>query len=142
VHKDFEANVLYATRHYASADKVRNEFSAADINWIAGAPPMAGVGGHAADAEHPLELRVKVRHGAESHAAHVTLLDGGRRAHVQLAERDKGLAPGALSRIGLATNQLAVTATRVRTAIAAGQFAAFYDGDVCLGSGAISEGGI
>ena len=58
----------------------------------------------------------KVRHGAESHAAVVTLTEGGKKAHVQLKERDKGLAPG--------------------------QFAAFYDGEVCLGSGVITEGAI
>ena len=44
------------------------------------------------------------------HAARVTF--AGERAHVQLHSRDKGLAPG--------------------------QFAAWYDGDVCLGSGVIS----
>ena len=55
----------------------------------------------------PLELEVKMRHGAQRHRATVTLLNGGEGASVQLAARDKGLAPG--------------------------QFAAFYDGDVCLG---------
>ena len=57
-----------------------------------------------------------MRHGAASHEASVSLLDGGARAHVSLAGRDKGLAPG--------------------------QFAAFYDGPVCLGSGVISEEGL
>ena len=37
-------------------------------------------------------------------------------AEVQLGARDKGLAPG--------------------------QFAAFYDGEVCLGSGVITDGAI
>ena len=108
VHKDFDENVLYATRHYSGEDKARNEFSAAAINWVAGAPPAGG------DVE--VDLRVKVRHGEHTHAAHVTLSDGGSHAKVRLAERDKGLAPG--------------------------QFAAFYDGEVCLGSGAITEGAI
>ena len=107
VRKDFEANVLYATRHYSGEDKARNEFRAAGMNWIAGAPPGDG---------EELEMRVKVRHGAASHAARVSLLDGGSGVHVHLAERDKGLAPG--------------------------QFAAFYRGDVCLGSGVITEGAI
>jgi len=43
-------------------------------------------------------------------------MEGGRRAHVELEQRDKGLAPG--------------------------QFAAFYEGPVCLGSGVISEEGL
>lgn len=108
VQKDFEANVLYATRSYSSADKARNEFRTDAINWVAGAPPSRG--------GEPLELQVKVRHGAQIHDAQVALHDGGRRADVHLAERDKGLAPG--------------------------QFAAFYEGEVCLGSGVITEGAV
>ena len=118
VRKDTDENVLYATRHYAAEDKARDSFSAAAINWVAGEPPVlaatssrgAGGGGSTFD------LTVKVRHGTDSHAARVTLLEGGQSAHVQLARRDKGLAPG--------------------------QFAAFYDGEVCLGSGVITEGAV
>jgi len=109
VSKDFETNVLFATRNYASEDRERNEFHAEEINWVAGhAPPM--------NAEERLELTVKVRHGAQTHAAQVTLSADGESAHVQLVERDKGLAPG--------------------------QFAAFYQEDVCLGSGVITSGAI
>uniref|UniRef100_A0A7S4BKU4 tRNA-5-taurinomethyluridine 2-sulfurtransferase n=1 Tax=Chrysotila carterae TaxID=13221 RepID=A0A7S4BKU4_CHRCT len=66
----------------------------------------------AADGEQ-IPLQVKVRHGAQMHDALVTVHEGGARVGVQLSSRDKGLAPG--------------------------QFAAFYDGDVCLGSGVITE---
>jgi len=110
VRKEMDSNVLFVSREYASADKPRNAFHADAINWIGGAPPPAGAAGE------PTPLRVKVRHGAASHEASVSLLDGGARAHVSLAGRDKGLAPG--------------------------QFAAFYDGPVCLGSGVISEEGL
>ena len=54
----------------------------------------------------PLALQVKVRHGPQLQDALVTLGDGSRSAEVRLGARDKGLAPG--------------------------QFAAFYDGEVCL----------
>ena len=96
VDKDFDGNILYATRHYSGEDKARNEFSAGNINWIAGEPPGSG-GSGAKHSKVPLKLehlRIKVRHGAESHAAVVTLTEGGKKAHVQLKERDKGLAPG------------------------------------------------
>jgi tRNA-specific 2-thiouridylase len=109
VSKDTTANQLLVSRAYLSTEKARNNFYTDRINWIAGAPPDGAAGAR-------LALRVKVRHGAAWHAAAVTLMEGGRRAHVQLEERDKGLAPG--------------------------QFAAFYDGAVCLGSGVISEEGL
>ena len=66
-------------------------------------------------AARTLSVQVKTRHGEQSHSAEVTL-DAEGRAHVQLHGRDKGLAPG--------------------------QFAAWYEGEVCLGSGVISEEGL
>jgi len=102
--KDVRANVLYATRDYAG-DNRRDRFRAEAISWVAGRPPTPSA--------TPMRLRVKVRHGAHSHAAEVEVSAGGAEADVRLASRDKGLAEG--------------------------QFAAFYDGDVCLGSGVISD---
>ncbi len=57
-------------------------------------------------------LHVKVRHGAHRHACTVSF-DTSGNVGVVLAERDQG--------------------------IAAGQFAVFYDDNVCLGGGTISE---
>ena len=110
VGKDFDANVLYATREYHAEDKARDEFTADGLNWVAGHPPAE------VRARGEMALRVKVRHGAESHEAAVTFDAQGDRAHVQLSDRATSLAPG--------------------------QFAAFYDGDVCLGSGTIVQGAI
>lgn len=55
--------------------------------------------------------RVKIRHGEHSYACAVTFSDDKLAADVLLEERDQG--------------------------IAAGQFAVFYDGDVCVGSAII-----
>lgn len=55
-------------------------------------------------------LQVKLRHGAQAHDCTIEL-KSNQRVAVRLAERDQGIAPG--------------------------QFAAFYDGDYCLGSGVI-----
>jgi tRNA-specific 2-thiouridylase len=55
-------------------------------------------------------LELKMRHGAHLHSAEVTIT-GAKTADILLAERDQGIAPG--------------------------QFAVFYDGDICLGSGVI-----
>ncbi len=56
-------------------------------------------------------LQVKLRHGAHKHACAVEFTHDG--ATLALEERDQGIAPG--------------------------QFAVFYDGDVCLGSGVIKS---
>jgi tRNA-specific 2-thiouridylase len=56
------------------------------------------------------ELAVRVRHGRALHPATFDL--EGERARVSLAEGDRGIAPG--------------------------QFAVFYDGEICLGAGTIA----
>ncbi len=59
-----------------------------------------------------LTCKIKIRHGAAMHDGTLTLINADRTAgYVQLQENDQGIAPG--------------------------QFAVFYDGDVCLGSGVI-----
>lgn len=59
------------------------------------------------------QLLVKVRHGVGSHTAYIKKSGDGRFI-VSLADRDQGIAPG--------------------------QFAAVYDGTVCLGGGVIDDG--
>ena len=113
--KEIGSNVLYASRDYTSADKPRDTFSVGGLNWVSGAPPETLL-----RSGDEMELQVKVRHGAAIHDAAVALATttpgGGGGARVRLADRDKGLAPG--------------------------QFAAFYDGEVCLGSGVITDEGL
>jgi len=58
------------------------------------------------------DLNVKIRHGEKTYNCHLEFLNK-KLAQVALKQNDQG--------------------------IAAGQFAAFYDGDICLGSGVICE---
>lgn len=58
------------------------------------------------------QLQVKIRHGAHRYNCTIAMLDDNRM-RIQLVGRDQGIAPG--------------------------QFAVFYDGDVCLGSGVIER---
>lgn len=63
--------------------------------------------------EQPINLPhcdVKLRHGAEKNRCTV-VLDENNKAIIKLSDRDQGIAPG--------------------------QFAVFYDGDLCLGAGVI-----
>lgn len=109
VHKDPGTNRVYVSRRYMDADKPRDAFDVGNLRWIAGSEPVL---------RGPVDgarLEIKVRHGAETHLGRLTIDADGRgdraRGRVELVTRDKGLAPG--------------------------QFAAFYDGQYCLGSGVI-----
>ncbi len=63
--------------------------------------------------EQPIEtnLSVKLRHGPHKHEAHIIFQDD--KAQIMLKEHDQGIAPG--------------------------QFAALYEGNICLGSGIIQK---
>eukprot|EP00249_Psilotum_nudum_P013494 c24361_g1_i2 orf=256-1287(-) len=116
VQKDLEKNVVFISRNYFSRDKRRREFRVCSLKWIGGIPPS-----------NLIELRCKVRHGPQFYKCTLDFTDPGMKplsgkslcceafssAIVRISEDDQG--------------------------IAAGQYAAFYEGDVCLGSGIISE---
>lgn len=97
VAKDTQNNSVYISRAYYDTDKQRDIFFVEQCNWIT-LPTQ------------PL-LHVKMRHGPNTHACFVTMLDNNC-VRVKLAVHDQG--------------------------IASGQFAVFYDDDTCLGSGIIS----
>jgi len=97
--KDTARNIVYISRTYYAADKMRDQFLVSQCSWLA-TPP--------ADGER---LKLKMRHGPHYHDALVTHRGDGT-LHIQLAMHDQG--------------------------IAAGQFAVFYRGDVCVGSGVIA----
>eukprot|EP00850_Spirogloea_muscicola_P015895 SM000125S26100 [mRNA] locus=s125:291752:295371:+ [translate_table: standard] len=115
-----DGNVVFVSRDYYSEDKARRVFTAGLFSWISGSPPPANA-----------HLLCKVRHGPRRYSCNLQFLDnadsdassagvqehtsGSEKAVVTLAEDDQGLAPG--------------------------QFAAFYDGEICLGSGVILETG-
>lgn len=111
VDKDRENNVVFVSKKYYSAEKKRRAFEVHTLNWFGG-QQMEDLSG----------LRCKVRHGPRFYECSLYFHESPvlkekatscTSALVQLSEDDQGLA--------------------------AGQYAAFYKGDVCLGSGVISE---
>lgn len=118
--KEAETNTLYITNALQQVENPRKVFVVDRMNWIR--DPFRS--GHT-DSGAGIDLDIRLRHGPAIARGTVTLeadtllpLSEGtssRRAKVCLAERDKGIAPG--------------------------QFAAFYQGGVCLGAGVISEVG-
>ena len=99
VAKDPEQNIVYISRSYYAADKQRDNCVVGGINWI-NEPSLPTD-----------ELRVKIRHGAQSYGCQVRPEDGC--VHLMLDEHDQGLAVG--------------------------QFAVFYRGAECLGGGTIEH---
>ena len=98
VSKDVNANIVYISRNYHSAEKKRDSFVVGQCNWFSGKPPAKSA------------LLVKLRHGKHSNPCLLEALSDGQFG-IKLTNRDQGIAPG--------------------------QFAAFYDGNTCLGSGVI-----
>lgn len=96
--KDPTTNTIYISRAYYDPNKKRNQCIVGTFNWISGEKP------------HNHRLRVKLRHGQQTHSCHINFIEHDR-AFVHLDTHDQGIAPG--------------------------QFAVFYDENKCLGAGII-----
>jgi tRNA-specific 2-thiouridylase len=117
VSKDIEKNIVYISKNYHNLDKPRNKFIVGDFNPTS---PLSfdKLPGFAQDfAEHGRmngatkgKLEVKLRHGEHKYNCLIELLDNNQ-AIVTLDKNDQG--------------------------IASGQFAVFYNGEICLGSAVI-----
>lgn len=115
VEKDLENNVVFVSRNYFSFDKRRRIFRVGSLNWILGAPP-----------ESFDNLQCKVRHGPKLYDCDIELVNGSLPK-----EKEPGFAVKP-------TEDVAVVRLREDDqGLAAGQFAAFYTRNICLGSGII-----
>jgi tRNA-specific 2-thiouridylase len=143
--KDAKRNIVFITKDYYAGDKERRAFRVGEFNWISGEAPAKSARGYAlgfgddADADDDggddaddaddaddggateahvaaastSELYCKVRHGERRYRCTLKFDADGEGGKVVLDANDQGLA--------------------------AGQFAVFYDGRECLGSGVIAE---
>ncbi|KAH9302027.1 hypothetical protein KI387_013610, partial [Taxus chinensis] len=113
--KDIENNVVFVSRNYFSIDKRRRIFRVGSLNWTLGALP-----------ENFDKLQCKVRHGPELYDCDFELVKGN------LSKEKESLFVGETTK-----NVAVVRLTEDDQGIAAGQFAAFYKENICLGSGVI-----
>lgn len=106
--KDVEKNEVYLAHGDVYTEEATDTFTVTQLNWISGVRP------------EKTNLQVKVRHGEKLYQATLTWIPAIR----QLAEAED--------------SQVEVKLGSKDQGIAAGQFAVFYDGDICLGGGTIS----
>ena len=119
VKKDTEKNLIYVSNQYRSEEMFRDSFEVGGLNWIAGRPPLSLEDSTLAYRQAGLllgkgsriRLSVKLRHGEKIYACEAMFQENGNVSVKLLSEEDKGISPG--------------------------QFAVFYDGDICLGGGMI-----
>lgn len=107
--KDVDSNTLFVTNNLDTVQLPRTQFAVGSLNWFVREP--IGL-----DNEDGVLLDLKLRHGPTLSRGYVRkhqIGDGGARVQVRLLQRDKGIAPG--------------------------QFAAFYQKNVCLGAGVIVD---
>jgi tRNA-specific 2-thiouridylase len=127
--KDCGRNVVYVS-HGTHADETgRTDFSAGALNWLAGRGPTAG---ELAAWNRSGRLCLKLRHGPQITACRLEWRGGDGRGD--------GALPGVPVEAGPGGQPvLAVSLDQADRGIAAGQFAVFYLGEECLGSGKILE---
>ncbi|KKP38271.1 MAG: hypothetical protein UR28_C0019G0026 [Candidatus Peregrinibacteria bacterium GW2011_GWF2_33_10] len=114
VKKDIEKNIIFISGSYHSEDKKRNEFYVSDLNWFEGQSP------------EKKNLEVKLRHGPKTYRCSIgsVILEGEGSERAQLFTK---------------TDSIQVRIDGNDQGIAAGQFAVFYDGEVCLGGGIVKN---
>jgi tRNA-5-taurinomethyluridine 2-sulfurtransferase len=107
VSRDIETNIVEVAHGDHVADRARSRFRVGAVHWIAGVPDGLGAGGLR-------RLTLKLRHGPDLVACTVAPVGGSAgdgELDVIMERPDRGVAPG--------------------------QFAVFYDGEICLGAGMI-----
>ena len=115
IDKDVKKNIVYISNSYRSENTARNTFEVSGLSWISGDPcatakALCDTRSATPGMTDGSGLQVKLRHGALMY-------------------------PCALKMIG--EDKVEVTIDGYDTGIAAGQFAVFYKGEYCLGSGMI-----
>eukprot|EP00271_Cylindrocystis_brebissonii_P010155 TRINITY_DN26256_c0_g1_i1.p1 TRINITY_DN26256_c0_g1~~TRINITY_DN26256_c0_g1_i1.p1 ORF type:complete len:737 (+),score=102.04 TRINITY_DN26256_c0_g1_i1:200-2410(+) len=131
VAKHVERNVVFASRNYFSPEKSRRKFIAGNLSWVSGRPPLLD----------NTPIRCKVRHGPAFYSCSL-ILEPSTAVDSNLTKARPKLAGEELLSIFPPRSFTArVTLDSDDQGLAAGQYAAFYHEEECLGAGVILETG-
>lgn len=111
--KNAEKNTIYLAHGYSPDEVYKKDFKVEAINWISKNPFKNGVSS--------LHFKVKIRHGATMYDAKVNFCSSKRASVNQKMNK----------------NFVQVELAEVAHGVSPGQFAVFYQNNVCLGGGMI-----
>lgn len=153
VKKEIESNVVYVTQKAHIEAASRRSFEVTRIHWIAGAPvahaPLCGPpAGGAPVAMAPVPLRLGTEHRLGTEFRHGTELRLGTKlrhgTELRLGTKLRHgpeVRPCTIGPLGDGPpeeDRLRVELDAPDPGVAPGQFAVFYDGEICLGGGMIA----
>ena len=120
--KDCRHNIVYVSHAVHNAERERRCFEVAELSWLSGFTP-----GQRDLADWDGKLQLKLRHGPQLIDAHLAWLEES--------------GPGEKGNFANSAPEwrLKVSMEQADRGLAAGQFAVFYLGQECLGSGKIQE---
>ncbi len=124
VKKDIEKNEIFVSKNYFTEDKHRNSFTVSSLNIFSGSLDTL--------LDKNKSIGVKIRHGEKIYPAKISNIPIPTPTSTTPVATSTVPAPDDSSK-----QSLKVEIPENDQGITAGQFAVFYDGDICLGSGII-----
>jgi tRNA-specific 2-thiouridylase len=121
VKKEISKNEIFVSKNYFTEDKLRNTFEVSSLNIFSGTTDIL--------LDQNRKIGVKIRHGEKIYPAKIS--------KVANPSHDKSITHDQNAVLKFINNSLKIEIPENDQGITPGQFAVFYDGDICLGSGII-----
>ena len=137
IDKDVKKNIVYISNSYRSENTARNTFEVSGLSWISGTKNVMSKKGDSLCHFELVEKSSPDSNGDSSATLGMTVNEEGITTKNLQVKLRHGAAMYPCTLKILNDNKMEVTIDGYDTGIAAGQFAVFYQGEYCLGSGMI-----